>query len=243
VSIVEFTGTPLSSLLEELGIRGSSNEVVFVGSDKGKVSQGREVFYTRSLPVKVAISPDIILAWEMNGEPLSPEHGFPLRLVVPGWYGMASVKWLNEIKFVEEPFKGFFQNEHYVYTEEEGTAEGEPVRQIRVRSLIHKPETGTEFERELIEISGVAYSGEGEISKVELSFNAGKSWEPARLEELSSAYTAQRWSIAWLPDQPGVYNIFSRATDVAGNSQPLEQRWNRLGYGNNGVQKVIITIK
>ena len=243
VSIVEFTGTPLSSLLEELGIQGSTSELVFVGSDKGKVPQGREVFYTRSLPVEVAMSPDILLAWEMNGQPLSPEHGFPLRLVVPGWYGMASVKWLKEIRVVEEPFKGFFQNEHYVYTEEEGTAEGEPVRQIRVRSLIHKPETGTEFERKLVEIAGIAYSGEGEIAKVELSFDAGKIWEPARLEEVSSAYAAQRWTLAWIPDQPGVYTILSRATDVAGDPQPTEQRWNRLGYGNNAVQAVTVTIK
>lgn len=188
------------------------------------------------------MKPDILLAWEMNGQPLSPEHGFPLRLVVPGWYGMASVKWLNEIKLVEEPFKGFFQNEHYVYTEEEGTAEGEPVRHIRVRSLILKPQTCMEFERKLIEIAGIAYSGEGKITRVELNFDAGKSWEPARLEEQSSAYAAQRWSLSWIPDQPGVYNILSRATDDVGNTQPLDQRWNRLGYGNNGVQEVIITI-
>jgi len=243
VSIVEFTGTPLSSLLEEVGIQEAAREVVFIGSDRGKVSQGREVAYTRSLPKEVAMKPDILLAWEMNGHPLSAEHGFPLRLVVPGWYGMASVKWLSEISVVEEPFKGFFQSEHYVYAEEEGTAEGEPVRQIRVRSLILKPETGTEYESEVIEIAGIAYSGEGEITKVELSFDADNSWEPARLEELSSTYAAQRWSFAWVLDQPGVYNILSRATDSVGNTQPIEQRWNRLGYGNNGIQEVIITIE
>lgn len=243
VSIVEFTGTPLSILLEEVGIQESAREVVFVGSDRGKVPQGREVAYTRSLPKEVAMKPDILLAWEMNGQPLSPDHGFPLRLVVPGWYGMASVKWLMEIKVVEEPFEGFFQNEHYVYAEEEGTEEGGPVRQIRVRSLILKPETGMEFERKLIELTGIAYSGQGEILKVELSFDAGISWETAKLEEASSIFTAQKWSFSWEPDAPGVYNLLSRATDSVGNTQPIEQRWNRLGYGNNGVQEVIITIE
>ena len=242
VSIVEFTGTPLFSLLEEVGIQETAREVVFVGSDKGEIKQGREEDYTRSLPLDKAMKPDILLAWGMNGTTLSLEHGFPIRLVVPGWYGMASVKWLKEIKLVEEPFTGYFQNEHYVYAEEEGIEDGEPVREIRVRSLILKPEVGMEVERGVIEIVGLSFSGEGEITKVELSFDTGNSWVSAELEEPSSTYAAQKWSYDWVPDESGVYYLLSRATDDAGNTQPTKQRWNRLGYGNNGVHEIKITI-
>jgi DMSO/TMAO reductase YedYZ molybdopterin-dependent catalytic subunit len=136
VSAVEFSGTPLSNLLDQAGISKKAAEVVFHGADKGEPMPGRTEQYVRSLPLDVALKPDTILAWEMNGAPLSMNHGYPLRLVVPSWYGMASVKWLNQIIVSKEIFSGFFQDEQYVYVEEEGTPEGEPVRSIRVRSLI-----------------------------------------------------------------------------------------------------------
>ena len=174
VSVVEFTGTPLSNLLEQAGFSNDAVEVIFHGADKGEVMPGRTEQYIRSLPLEFALKPDTILAWEINGEPLSVDHGFPLRLVVPSWYGMASVKWLEKIAVSEDKFSGFFQDEQYVYSEEQGTPAGEPVRTIRVRSLILESKR---MEDNVVEISGIAWSGEGTISKVELSWDEGKSGE------------------------------------------------------------------
>ena len=162
VSVVEFAGTSLSNLLNRVGVLEQAVEVVFYGADKGEAKPGQTEQYVRSLPLEVAFQADVILAWEMNGKQLSVNHGFPLRLVVPGWYGMASVKWINQITVSQEQFSGFFQDEEYIYSQEEGTQEGEAVRSIRVRSLIldsRQKEDGR------VEIRGIAWSGSGLFPK------------------------------------------------------------------------------
>ncbi|MEE9163748.1 MAG: sulfite oxidase [Thermoplasmata archaeon] len=232
VSIVRFTGTPVSNVLNKAGILKEAAEVVFYGADSGEVEPGRTEPYVRSLPLEVALSPDTILAWEMNGEPLTANHGFPLRLVVPGWYGMASVKWLRRITVSPEKFSGFFQDEQYVYSEENGTPEGAPVRRIRVRSLILD---SAEKAGGQLEIVGVAWSGEGTISQVEISWDGGRKWREAELVGSSSPFDLQRWRFLWRPSGRGQFKFVSRATDTSGNVQPISDRWNRLGYGNNGL--------
>ena len=231
VSIVEFTGTPVSNVLELAGILDEAVEAVFHGADHGEVSTGRMEPYVRSLSLEVALSPDTILAWEMNGEPLTADHGFPLRMVVPGWYGMASVKWLEQINLSKDRFGGFFQNVQYVYSEEEGTPEGEPVRHIRVRSLILE---AAQKEKGNLEIIGIAWTGEGTVSKVEVSWDGGTKWEKAELDRSSSPYGLQRWRFLWADEEGAEYKFVSRATDSSGNVQPKTDRWNRGGYGNNG---------
>ena len=139
VSSVEFTGTPLANVLQQAGIPESVIEVGFQGADRGEVEPGRIEGFVRSLPLAVALNSDTLLAWEMNGQPLTADHGFPMRLVVPGWYAMASVKWLSQVTLLTQPRRSFFQHEHYVYVEEEGLPDGEPVRHIRPRSLIVSP--------------------------------------------------------------------------------------------------------
>lgn len=239
VSVVDFSGTPLSNLLEQVGFLDEAVEVVFHGADKGDPMPGRKEQYVRSLPLEVALNPDTILAWEMNGEPLSANHGFPLRLVVPNWYGMASVKWLDQIIVSKDKFSGFFQDEQYIYSEEEGTQEGEPVRSIRVRSLILK---SVKKENGMVEINGIAWSGEGVISKVEVSWDGGKEWREAELDGSSSPFEVQRWRFLWRPKESREYRIISRATDEAGRSQPRSDLWNRGGYGNNGPHGIEIWI-
>ena len=234
VSVVEFTGTPLSNLLEQVGIIDEAVEVIFHGADKGEAMPGRTEQYVRSLPLEVALNPDTILAWEMNGEPLSVDHGFPLRLVVPSWYGMASVKWLEKIAVSADKFSGFFQDEQYVYSEEQGTPEGEPVRAIRVRSLILESKR---MEDSVVEISGIAWSGEGTIAKVELSWDGGKEWREAVLSESNSLFDVQRWLFQWKPAGEQELEFISRASDSSGNVQPIIDRWNRGGYGNNGLHR------
>ena len=238
VSVVEFTGTPLSNALDKAGILEEAVEVVFYGADRGDVAPGRTEAYVRSLPLKVALSPDTILAWEMNGEPLTANHGFPLRLVLPGWYGMASVKWLEQIIVSKGKFNGFFQDEHYVYSEEDGTPEGEPVRHIRVRSLILD---ATQVEEGNLEIVGIAWTGEGSVSKVEVSWDGGNEWHGAELGRSSSPFGLQRWRFVWAAEGGAEYEFVSRATDSSGNVQPLSDRWNRGGYGNNGLHALQVT--
>jgi DMSO/TMAO reductase YedYZ molybdopterin-dependent catalytic subunit len=237
VSVVEFTGTPVVNVLDKVGVSEQAAEVVFHGADEGKVMPGRTEPFVRSLPLEIAQNSDSILAWEMNGEPLTANHGFPLRLVVPGWYGMASVKWLHKIEVAPEKFSGFFQVEHYVYTEEVGTPEGEPVRHIRVRSLILE---STDRAGGKQVIAGIAWSGEGAISKVEISWDGGKSWREAELDPPASRFDVQRWRFLWEPAEGEQFTIVSRATDTAGNIQPVADRWNRLGYGNNGLHSQMI---
>ncbi len=239
VSVVEFSGTPLSNLLDQVGVLDEAVEVVFHGADKGEAMPGRTEQYVRSLPLELALKPDIILAWEMNGEPLSVDHGFPLRLVVPGWYGMALVKWLNQIIVSKDEFSGFFQGEQYVYSEEEGTPEGEAVRSIRVRSLILQASSRENGE---VEISGIAWSGEGPISKVELSWDGGSEWHEAEVDDSTSRFDVQRWRYLWKPTESGEFRVVSRAADDAGRSQPESDVWNRGGYGNNGPHGIQISI-
>jgi DMSO/TMAO reductase YedYZ molybdopterin-dependent catalytic subunit len=243
ISIVRFTGTPLAGILEAAGVARQAVEVLFRGADAGPVADGRHVQFTRSLPLDAALAADPLLAWDLNNEPLTREHGFPVRLVVPGWYGMAAVKWLEQIDVVTEPFAGFFQKEHYVYSEESGVTEGEPVRRIRVRALIASPASGASLEPGPQLIEGIAWSGHGPITRVEVSTDGGANWEEALLEPAPGRYGALRWSHSWSPQRSGSYTLLSRGTDASGNGQPASQRWNRLGYGNNGPQAVTVQIR
>jgi DMSO/TMAO reductase YedYZ molybdopterin-dependent catalytic subunit len=242
VSQAEFTGTSLRNLLGETVPTDDAVEVKFTGADQGQIHTEEVNSYARSLPLVVAMHPDTMLVWEMNGQPLSKQHGYPLRLVVPGWYGMASVKWLQEISILSEPFKGFFQSQEYVYLGENGIPDHMPVTNMRVRSLILTPENEFEIEDGPIQISGIAWSGDGKVTKVELSFNEGQNWFKANLNPADSDYGMARWEYVWNPNQLGEYTIIARAFDSHGKKQPLNSRWNKGGYGNNVTHRIILTI-
>lgn len=242
VSVFQVKGIPVRSLLEQAGVNGHAFEVLFIGADRGEVKPGRTETFARSLPLEVAMASDTLLVWEMNGQPLTPNHGYPLRLIVPRWYGMASVKWLTEIKVLAEPFQGFFQLEHYIYLDESGTQPGQPVQHMRVRALIVHPAGGTTIIRgKTIEILGVAWSTH-QIVKVEISLDGGKQWLIAELDPSNSPNAMQNWRYMWSPEIAGTYNLMCRATDSQGNTQPITQRWNRLGYGNNGAQLIVLQV-
>ena len=243
ISQAEFTGTPLHYVLEAANLTKDTKEIRFTGADHGKLRTGETENYIRSLPLEMAYHPDTILAWEMNGETLSPQHGFPLRLVVPGWYGMASVKWLQEITALTQPFKGFFQSQDYVYIGEEDIPDHTPVANMRVRSLIIEPESESSFRKDRIHLSGIAWSGDGAVVKVELSFDGGDSWKEATLQASTSTYEVTRWGYDWQPTRTGRYKIISRATDSSGNTQPLKSLWNKGGYGNNSVHQINVFVE
>jgi sulfane dehydrogenase subunit SoxC len=246
VSTGVFGGTSLRNVLEACGVAAAAVEIVFEAADSGVVEGGETVRFTRSLPLEKALHPDTLLAWSLNGEPLAPEHGFPLRLFVPGWYGVASVKWLTGIDAVAEPFTGHFQTDRYVYEDDADYADGEPVTRTHVRSLITRPATGAVVRlngSQPISLGGVAWSGFGAIVAVEVSDDGGAGWSPARLGSTSSDYAARGWTYDWLPGRgPGEYEVMARATDATGRTQPLEPVWNRLGYSNNVVHRVALSV-
>lgn len=243
ISQAQFAGTPLHYVLEAANLTKDTKEIRFTGADHGLLRTGETENYIRSLPLEMALHPDTLLAWEMNGETLSSQHGFPLRLVVPGWYGMASVKWLREITALTRSFNGFFQSQEYVYIGEQGIPDQTPVTYMRVRSLIIEPEDSSGLKKGEIRMSGIAWSGDGAVVKVELSFDGGDSWKETTLQASSSTYEVTRWEYDWQPKSAGRYEIISRATDSSGNTQPLKSLWNQGGYGNNSTHKINLLIK
>ena len=241
VSTAIWAGVPLRHVLERAGISAGSIEVLFEGFDVGEPAPGEATQpYLRSLPIDVAMHPDTLLAYEMNGEPLSREHGYPVRLIVPGWYGMASVKWLRRITVLQEPFEGFFQTDRYIVEGDDG--EQVPVAQMHVKSLISWPEPDTQLSMQSHVINGMAWSGFAHIAKVEISDDGGETWNEADLVGPRYRYSWQQWHFTWSPESAGHYTLVARATDEDGNVQPLETRWNSLGYIINGVRPVCVEV-
>jgi sulfane dehydrogenase subunit SoxC len=246
VGNAEWTGTPLSGVLEDAGLDDGAVEVVFRGLDRG-IEGEVEQQYERSLPVADALREEVLLAYAMNGDPLPPQHGFPLRLVVPGWYGMTSVKWLERITVLDRPFEGYQQARGYRLrqTPEE---EGEPVSRMVPRSLMVPPGIPDFATRERTvspgpcRLTGRAWSGFGSVERVEISSDGGASWADARLGPQASAWAWRAWEYDWEARDPGIHELCSRATDSAGNTQPLHAAWNLGGYANNEVQRVPVLV-
>jgi sulfane dehydrogenase subunit SoxC len=246
VGTAEWTGTPLRPLLEEAGIGPGAVEILFAGADRG-VQGGLEHEYERSLPLEAALREEVLLAWGINGRPLPPQHGHPLRLVVPGWYGMASVKWLRRISALTEPFQGYQQTGAYlIHTSDDDP--GVPVTRILPRSLLLPPGLPAFESRERYLapgrhlLCGRAWSGLAPVASVEVSTDGGHRWTPATLDRQPSPWAWVGWSAAW-EAAPGTYELCSRATDAAGNTQPLEVPWNTGGYANNAVQRVGVVVR
>jgi DMSO/TMAO reductase YedYZ molybdopterin-dependent catalytic subunit len=242
VATAIWRGVPLSFLLERAGLSASAVEVLFEGGDRGVPSSGLgEVPFARSLPLAKALHPDTLLAYEMNGAPLPREHGGPVRLLVPGWYGMASVKWLTSITALEQPFTGFYQRDRYVL-DYPGSSETLPVREMAARALIISPEPGAVVRAGSHVISGVAWSGRGTVASVEVSLEGGGPWRQARLLDPAAPYTWRRWEFEWQPTRLGRHVLRARAADDQGDVQPDLAPWNRLGYCNNSVQGVVVEV-
>ena len=179
--------------------------------------------------------PDTLLAYEMNGEDLPPLHGYPLRLIVPGWYGMNSIKWLASIHVQDHPFKGFYQEERYkVMNGPDAPTFYTYLSEMKVKSIITDPAPGEVVSPGEYRVAGAAWSGEREVAKVELSTDGGETWSPARLAP-RSGYSWYRWEYTWQPPRPGDYVLMSRAINDKGETQPMDfpNKWDGLGYGNN----------
>jgi anti-anti-sigma factor len=244
VSTAEWTGVPLAEVLDRAGVKAGASEVVFRGADSGKLDASTEpIHFERSLSMDDAQGSEALLAYAMNGETLPIQHGYPLRVIVPGWYAVASVKWLTEIDVINGLFSGHYQTETYFFEcQRGGQLMREPVSLQRVRSLITEPEPDTEVEKGELPIRGVAWSGAAPIARVEVRIGGGP-WQDARLVGERKRHSWQGWELIARLEQPGSTVISARATDMASRTQPESSEWNRLGYGNNAIQKVHVDVR
>ena len=244
VGTADWSGVPLKALLKDIPA-GKAREVVFLGADRG-FDSGVEHAFGRSLTLEEALEGDALLAYAMNGEPLAPQHGAPLRLIVPGWFGMASVKWLVRIELTERPFDGYQQAVGYHYRTVRGEP-GVPVRHMKVKSLITPPGMPDWYtRRRLVEagrvtIEGRAWSGGGvPVRRVELAVDG--EWREAEVEAPSAPFAWQRWRCAW-DAREGEHELACRATDAQGATQPGEPDWNVAGMGNNALHRMAVTVR
>jgi DMSO/TMAO reductase YedYZ molybdopterin-dependent catalytic subunit len=243
VSTAEWTGVPLVEILDRAGVRPDAKEVLFRGADGGTVDgRSESMRFERSLAIDDARDGDVLLAYAMNGEALPAEHGYPLRLIVPRWYAVASVKWLTEVELIDRPFVGHYQGDKYRYEwERDGRAVSEPVTLQRVRALITEPSSQSEVRAGELAIRGVAWSGAAPIARVEVSVSGG-DWQEARLVSERNRHSWQWWELITRVERSGDLILRARATDLAGRTQPERAEWNRMGYGNNAIQAVAVRV-
>jgi DMSO/TMAO reductase YedYZ molybdopterin-dependent catalytic subunit len=246
IGTAEWGGTPLRGVLEEAGVKDDAVEILFTGIDEGVQGDQRHA-YQRSLTVEEAMRDDVLLAYEMNGRPLEPQHGYPLRLIVPGWYGMTSVKWLSSIEAIAAPFAGYQQLATYRYTQTMDDP-GDPVTLQNVRALMIPPGI-PDFATRVrlvapgrVEVSGRAWAGRSEVTRVEFSGDGGATWRDAAPDPPVGPHAWRAWRTEWNAE-PGRHTLSVRATDSAGNTQPLEQPWNAHGMGNNIAQRVEVLVE
>ncbi len=244
-----FSGPALRVLLAKAGMKPTARHVAFKGLDV--VPQGAQEFI-RSVPIDKALQPTTLVATQMNGAALTPEHGFPARALVPGWIGSCSIKWLCEIRVLKHEFDGFYMSSAYRLplgpssSEQSRAQQSEAITSLAVKSVIAHPREGSTIllpTSGVVSVSGAAWAGERAIQHVEVSTDAGRSWHNASLSRDLSKYAWRLWSYDWRPTQQGDYVVQSRTTDEYGHVQPLEPRWNQAGYLWNGIDQIHVTVR
>jgi DMSO/TMAO reductase YedYZ molybdopterin-dependent catalytic subunit len=239
VSDATFTGVSLGALLDEAGVAPGAVEVVASGADV----DAKGTSFQRGLPLDAALLPEVLLAWDMNGAPIPSVNGGPVRLIVPRWAGIASVKWLTHLELVDQPFLGYFNAERYIFVDADGKTL-RTVREMPVKSIIASPSTGgARLARgKPTTVFGFAWSGHGPITRVDVSTDGGTSWSAARLRHGQGSLAWTRWEWVWTPAQAGRATISARATDASGNVQPAEATWNKFGYEMNAILKIEVVV-
>lgn len=250
VGNAEWTGVSLSSVLAEAGLQQEADEIVLEGADSGEVDDEPKtpgtIRYARSLPLSKALSSDVLLAYRMNGEELTKRHGFPLRAIVPGWYGMASVKWLQRVFVSTRPFAGYFQTFEYSRWERSGGVPSlAPLAEGKVKAEIIQPSSNDAVKRaSTFRVHGAAWAGESEVATVEISMDDGRSWEPAQMMDAPRRYSWVRWEYMWnTPAQPGAVTLMARATDKEGRSQPIEHDEDRRHYAVHHLLRIPVRVE
>lgn len=226
-------GVSLASVLKRTGVCDDAVDVVSQGADFDGMRRG--------LPTQVARDPDTMLVWSMNGQPLPIAHGGPVRLLVPGWAGIASTKWIVGLEVLDRAFDGFWNTDNYVIWTGDGEAI-RPVREMPVKSIIVTPTTGAEIESGEREISGYAWSGYGPIVRVPISTDGGDTWSDATLHRTSHRRAWTRFTQSWAATA-GPARLLAKATDERALTQPMRAEWNAKGYLNNSVHVVDVTVR
>lgn len=235
-----WAGIWLGDLLRRAGLKEGARHVSFEGLEN---QSGRATIkFIRSIPIEKALD-STLLAYEMNGEPLPPEHGFPLRGLPLGWTGANSVKWLSRITVMDRPFEGHFMDKVYrVFYEGQKPNEGEPCTAIPLKTIVTQPLMGEVVKQEPVTVLGFAYGGDRDIASVEVSIDDGRTWNAAEMIGPRERYAWKQWRYLWTPPAAGEYAIMARAIDEAGTCQPMNAEWNVLGYGNNGVTEHAVRV-
>ena len=242
-----WTGVRLAELLRHAGLKRPAREVILTGADCGEIETaprpGGKIHYARSLPLAKATD-DVLLAWHMNGREITPPHGYPLRAIVPGWYGMASVKWVSEIKVTAQPFHGYYQSIDYAYWRRDaGEPSLVPITELQVKAQIARPgpaervPLGTPYV-----IRGAAWSSDAEIAQVEISTDGGSTWQPTRLDAKTERHAWRLWDFSWRPEQRGRTTLMARATDAKNRTQPTRRDADRGGYMVNEVVGIDVVV-
>jgi DMSO/TMAO reductase YedYZ molybdopterin-dependent catalytic subunit len=249
VGNAEWTGVSLGDLLQKAGVKAGAVAVILEGADSGAIAEpprpAGKIHFARSVPLGKARD-DVLLALALNGEPLTPSHGFPLRAIVPGWYGMAAVKWLHRIVVTERPFNGYYQTVDYAFWEKGNDgATLVPITEMQVKSAIARPgineviAAGTTYR-----VAGAAWTGQAEIVQVELSTDGGKSWKLASLGKEKAPHCWQLWECNWeTPRAPGRCTLLARATDSRGRTQPMERDLDRGTYEINHCLPIEVEVR
>src|SRR5438445_5545980 len=236
VGTAEWTGVPLSILLDRAGVKSDGRQVIFEGADGGMLEDPKsppgELKFARSITLEKARA-DVLLAYKMNGSDLPPQHGFPVRAIVPGWYAMASIKWLQRIIVTDQPFSGYYQTIDYAYWKRRAEEpELAPVTEVQIKAEIAKPAEGeTVPANSSVRVYGAAWTSDGEITKVELSTDGGATWTDANLLGESKSNAWRLWEFNWqTPGAPGKQTLIARATDSLGRTQPAVRDPDRGTY-------------
>jgi DMSO/TMAO reductase YedYZ molybdopterin-dependent catalytic subunit len=232
ISNAIFTGVPLRTFLDQAGIESDAVEVVTTGADADAKTESGS--FQRGLPIDVALRPSVMLVYAMNDQPIPGANGGPVRLLVPGWAGIASVKWPVRMEVTNTPFQGYYNAQRYIMVDEQGQTQ-RSVREMPVKSIIAWPGEGERIASRPCTVFGFAWSGKAPIERVEVSTDGQRTWTAARLVRGSGELAWTRWEFDWSPPPSGSAQLSVRATDRAGNSQPPAVAWNKFGYEMNAI--------
>ena len=248
VGTAEWTGVPLSILLDRAGIKQTGREIILEGADGGRLEDPKappgELKFSRSIPL--AKAKDVLLAYKMNGADLPPEHGFPLRAIVPGWYAMASIKWLQRIIVTDRLFTGYYQTLDYAFWKRRGDiAELTPLSEMQVKAEIAKPAQGEIVPTNSnVRVHGAAWTSDAEITKVKLSVDGGSTWNEAKLIGEAKPNAWRLWEFDWkTPAKSGKQTLIARATDSNGRTQPVERDPDRGTYMINHLLPIEVEVR
>ena len=249
VGTAEWTGVPLSLLLDRAGVKANACEVILEGTDGGMLEDPKgppgKLQFARSIPLEKARA-DVLLACKMNGSDLQPEHGFPVRAIVPGWYAMASIKWLQRIIVTDQPFAGYYQTIDYAYWKRRAqVGELTPLTEMQLKAQIAKPAEGeTVPANSSVRVHGAAWTSNGEIAKVELSTDGGSTWNETNLLGEPQPNAWRLWEFNWqTPAAPGNQTLIARATDSLGRTQPVLRDADRGTYMINHLLPITVEVR